>query len=460
MILRFRLHFIVLILLPLLVSCTGTWNALTTEKAQLGKSSANLKDLKSLPQPREKVVCAVYKFRDQTGQYKTSATGTSWSTAVTQGATSILSNALEESGWFVVIEREGLSNLLNERKIIRSSRSAYDGPEGQKLPDLPPLLYAGVILEGGIVSYDSNILTGGAGAKYFGIGASAQYRQDRVTVYLRAVSTQNGRVLKTVYTTKTLLSQMIDVGVYRFVSFKRLLEAEGGISYNEPPEICVRQAIEKAVQSLVIEGVFENLWSLNNPADIKAPVIAEYLAEKQEAQSGDEGGYVTNVRGGGLSMGFNLSGQMYQGDYGNALAAPAGDVYLRYGFTEIFALQLNANMGMLRNRYNFETSYQLAEMYSVFNLTPEGRLNPYLYLGASLLSYQVDDREGNRILNESRLQPALVSGLGVEMLLSSRIGLTMALDNHYLFSDRLDGVKHGTINDNFWGSRIGFIFYF
>ena len=94
---------------------------------------------------------------------------------------------------------------------------------------LPPLLYAGIILEGGIISYDTNVLTGGEGVKYFGIGGSDQYRQDRITIYLRAISTQSGRILKTVYTTKMILSQQVDVGVYKFVDFQRLLEVETGL---------------------------------------------------------------------------------------------------------------------------------------------------------------------------------------------------------------------------------------
>jgi curli production assembly/transport component CsgG len=165
------------------------------KESRLGAESSQYKDLVSLPAPKEKIVAAVYKFRDQTGQYKSSEIGTSWSTAVTQGSTSILLRAMEESKWFIPIERESLSNLLNERKIIRSSRANYI-PDENKDPLLPPLLFAGILLEGGIVSFDSNILTGGAGARYFGAGASTQYREDRVTIYLRAVSTGNGRILK------------------------------------------------------------------------------------------------------------------------------------------------------------------------------------------------------------------------------------------------------------------------
>jgi curli production assembly/transport component CsgG len=65
-----------------------------------------------------------------------------------------------------------------------------------------------LLLEGGIISYDSNIITGGF-ARYFGTGASVRYRQDRVTIYLRMVSTANGKNTS-VYISKTILSQAID----------------------------------------------------------------------------------------------------------------------------------------------------------------------------------------------------------------------------------------------------------
>ncbi|HRG14128.1 MAG TPA: CsgG/HfaB family protein, partial [Macellibacteroides fermentans] len=194
---------------------------LEPRRASLGPESPAKRILLDLPEPKEKIVTAVYKFRDQTGQYKPSDNGANWSTAVTQGATTILIRVLEESGWFIPIERENISNLLNERKIIRSSRAQYEKNEDVLLP---PLLFAGVILEGGIISYETNVLTGGSGVRYMGISLSGQYREDRVSIYIRAVSTSNGQVLKTVYTTKSILSQEVSAGVFKYVSAKRLLE--------------------------------------------------------------------------------------------------------------------------------------------------------------------------------------------------------------------------------------------
>ena len=260
-----------------------------TSEARLGANSNVYEDMQKLPEPKEPVVVAVYKFRDQTGQYKPSDIGANWSTAVTQGATSILINSLEESGWFVAIEREGLANLLNERKIIRSSRANYNSqdPSQDQNQLLPPLLFAGIILEGGIISYESNVMTGGAGLRYFGAGASGEYREDRVSIYLRAISTSNGRILKTVHTAKTILSQKMDAGIFRYVSLKRLLEAEVGFTFNEPSGIAVQEAIDKAVHAMVIEGLLADLWEVKDTEDLSTVAIQDYLEEKAENEKTD-----------------------------------------------------------------------------------------------------------------------------------------------------------------------------
>lgn len=228
------------------------------------------KDLISLSKPEKPIPVAVYKFRDQTGQYKAPGNATNFSTAVTQGATAILIKALEDSGWFLPVEREGLANLLQERKIVIQMRDLYLNEEQKKsFEPLPPLLYAGILFEGGIIGYDSNVTTGGIGAKYFGAGGSAEYRVDKVTVYLRAVSVKNGAVLKSVQTSKTVLSQMLSLGIFRFVRLNRLLEAEAGVAANEPVEMAVQEAIEKAVHDIIIEGVKVGIWKPINPKDFE-----------------------------------------------------------------------------------------------------------------------------------------------------------------------------------------------
>ena len=271
--------------LPFINGCDSWKNPLAMERATIAYTTAIHHDLVSLPKPKEKIIIAVYKFRDQTGQYKASQTATTFSTAVSQGATSMLNKALEDSGWFIPLEREGLQNLLNERKIIRSTRQEYQAAGSEQLPSLPPMLYAGVLLEGGIISYDTNIITGGAGLRYYGMGGSGQIQKDRVTVYLRLVSVKNGEILKTVSTTKSILSREIDFGVYRFVREKRLLELETGFTTNEPPSMCLLEAIEKAVFDLLIEAIQDGIVALADPNDINSPIIQEYLIEKKQAET-------------------------------------------------------------------------------------------------------------------------------------------------------------------------------
>lgn len=238
--------------------------------------------LTQIPPPARPVAVAVYSFTDQTGQFRPSETGQTLSRAVSQGGAPILMKALQDAGsrsWFTVIEREQLAHLLNERQIIREMRERYLGETGVNAEALPSLLFAGVILEGGVVGYDSNTLTGGAGAGFLGVSARTEYRQDTVTVYLRAVSVRTGEVLTTVTASKTIASYGVGGGAFRYVGFKELLEAEAGFTTNEPDMLALQQAVEKAVYALVMEGVELELW---NFADTTAgwPMLWSYQQER------------------------------------------------------------------------------------------------------------------------------------------------------------------------------------
>lgn len=256
--------------------------ATTTSLAYFPKKTQTQALLNQLPAPQRPVPIAVYGFTDQTGQFKPSEQGQTLSRAVSQGAGSMLVKALQDAGnrgWFTVVERERLDNLLRERQIIGEMRKRYLGEQEIDPNALPSLLFAGVLLEGGIVGYDTNTVTGGAGAAFLGIGAKTEYRQDTVTVYLRAVSVRTGEVLANVTTSKTIASQAIGASAFKFVAFRELLEAEAGITSNEPDQVALQQAIEKAVYGLVLEGVDLDLWRFNDMAAAQ-PLIGAYRAER------------------------------------------------------------------------------------------------------------------------------------------------------------------------------------
>ena len=214
------------------------------------------------------VAVAVYGFRDLTGQRKSQPLIASLSSAVTQGADNYLIKALQDVGdqrWFTVLERVGLENLIKERQMIRQMREQYQGRDAKPLP---PMMFAGIIMEGGIVGYDSNTITGGSGVRIFGIGGSTQYQSDTVTVTLRTVSVATGEILTTVTVTKTVLSYMDKLTLLRFVgdgttlgANSNAVEGEIGGSINESINKAIDIAVQAAVVQTIHEGARKGHWS-------------------------------------------------------------------------------------------------------------------------------------------------------------------------------------------------------
>ena len=203
---------------------------------------------------------AVYGFKDLTGQMKPNEKLAVFSKAVTQGAEVFLIKSMQDSkNWFRVVERVGLDNLIKERQLIRNQREVYEGKDAKALK---PLTVAGVLIEGGIIGYDSNIRSGGNGARFLGIGGSQQYRVDEVTVSLRLISITSGEVLLTNAVSKTIYSTAHNVGVLKFVdSSTKALELESGAALNEPTTYAVRVAIEQAVYEMIVDGQKKGLWN-------------------------------------------------------------------------------------------------------------------------------------------------------------------------------------------------------
>jgi curli production assembly/transport component CsgG len=236
----------------------------TVESSKFLKKDSN----KLLPPQGGPLPVAVYGFRDLTGQRKSQPLIASLSSAVTQGAENYLIKALQDVGdarWFTVLERVGLENLIKERQMIRQMREQYQGRDAKMLP---PMIFAGIIMEGGIVGYDSNTLTGGSGVRLFGIGASTQYQSDTVTVTLRTVSVSTGEILTTVTVTKTVLSYMDKVTLLRFVgdgtslgANANALEGEIGGSINESINKAIDVAVQAAVVQTINEGARKGHWA-------------------------------------------------------------------------------------------------------------------------------------------------------------------------------------------------------
>ena len=444
-------NYLTLLLVLLFSGCGAFYNQPTgVEKAVLGESTPATSLLKELPKPKEQIVVGVYKFRDQTGQYKPQENGSNFSTAVTQGATSILLKALEDSKWFIPIERENIGNLLQERNLIRSTRQEYSKNANPNEPQLPPLLYAGVLLEGGIISYDSNIITGGFGARYFGTGGSIKYRQDRVTIYLRMVSTSNGKILKSVYISKTILSQAIDESLFKYVSFKRLLEVETGYTTNEPVHMAVTEAIEKAVQSLVLEGIQDNIWLADaTPAELDA-TMKKYATENEVADRTALYGRDLEPRRSKFAIELAGGTSLIDGDYANPVLKPMGRGALKYFITPGLNISGSTNAVLLANKDIIDVGYLTFDLNLELLLLPKDKFSPYIYGGGG---FGMNKKFEN---THSKVQ----FGAGVEYLVSNSIGVKLFGEYDINFSDNLDYLVAGVRDDYYYKFGLGVTYYF
>ena len=265
------MRIVAIILAALLAGCSTA--RVTVKKgiveAPIVQKSPLAKQLQSLPELDGPIITiAVYSFMDRTGQRKGADNYASFSSAVTQGAESWLIDSLQQAGngkWFKVLERAGLENLIKERQMYRQAREEF---ESNKQTGLQPMLFAGVIAEGGIIGYDTNIQTGGYGASVMGIGASTQYRKDVITVSLRLVSTNTGEVLVSVATSKTVFSATINGTALVFASGgTRYGEAEMGTANNEPVTIALRSAIDAAVIEVINQGQLKGYWKFKTTQD-------------------------------------------------------------------------------------------------------------------------------------------------------------------------------------------------
>ena len=262
-------RFLFLLSLVFLSGCvsTPTYNNPHIQRPPYMELQGNMKKHKKAP-----LFVAVYKFSDLTGQRKSTDNFASFSSAVTQGGEAWVIESLMEAGngqWFSVVERSGLANLLNERNIIKNTQEDFS----DKPPQIQPLLYAGILVEGGIISYESNIVSGGIGASYLGIGISKQYRKDNVTVSIRMISTVSGEVLLSSTVSKTILSVGVGGTVFKyfdtdeldFGDFNEYGEAELGYARNERVSMATRKAIDACIIDLVLQGHDKGLWELLEP---------------------------------------------------------------------------------------------------------------------------------------------------------------------------------------------------
>ena len=220
-----------------------------------------LEELKDLTPAKQQAVVAVYpnSFKDLTGQRRSNSSFALFSTAITQAPEAILIRTLKHAAngkFFRVVERVGLDDLTKERQLIRSTRKEFD--DNNKMQ---ALLFAGLLFQGGVISYEANLRSGGLGARYLGIGNSTQYREDTIIISLRLVSVSTGEVLIETSVSKSILSTSVSQDVFRFIEMgTELVEIEGGVAENESTSIALQKAIEQGVLNIIKIGIERRYW--------------------------------------------------------------------------------------------------------------------------------------------------------------------------------------------------------
>ena len=266
------------LLIPLLIISVLTGCAMTqNERMGSAPKPSNMPvmmqkefDVVKPPAGGQPITVAVYSFQDKTGQRRPQQNIASLSTAITQGSETFLIKALSDVGhgrWFKVVERVGIDGLTRERQLIRQMREAYDGANAKPLP---PMTFAGILLEGGIVGYDSSVKSGGMAARWLGIGPQTQYSEDIVTVSLRAISVSTGEVLAAVTVQKTIVSAADSVAAMKFFDVgTKAFEFETGLTVNEPATFAVKSTVEMAVLELIKEGAKKGIWGFSTQPEIQ-----------------------------------------------------------------------------------------------------------------------------------------------------------------------------------------------
>ena len=235
-------------------------------------------ELRNLPPAHIRPTIAIYpnSFRDLTGQRRSNSTFALFSTAVTQAPEAFLIRAFKHTAngkFFRVVERVGLDDLTKERQLIRSTRKEFKDDDKMK-----PLLFAGLLVQGGVISYEANLKSGGSGARYLGIGTSKQFREDTVTISLRLVSVATGEVLMETLVSKSILSTSVSQDVFRFIEAgTELVEIEGGISKNESVSIALQKAVENGVLNIINIGIDRGYWKYEQTKIIKPDCVDECI---------------------------------------------------------------------------------------------------------------------------------------------------------------------------------------
>lgn len=138
------------------------------------------------------------------------------------------------------------------------------------------------------------------------------------------------------------------------------------------------------------------------------------------------------------------------GDYANAMF----EIYMHLGYKRYIIPYLNVNLSY--NKFNLAYKDVLNEGFMSFDvnlettLFPYSRFSPYAYIGGGLNAANYFDQTAAK----------MQGGLGLEYIVTDKIGVKLYSDYNYVYSDELDGRIYGESDDVYWRMALGLNFYF
>jgi len=152
--------------------------------------------------------------------------------------------------------------------------------------------FAGIIMEGGIIGYDTGLESGGAAYRFLGIGPQTQYSKDIVTVSLRAISVNTGKILAAVTVTKIIYSTADSIAILKSIdpgqgilkqvfdgttgstsATAGIFEFESGLTINEASTLAVKTTVEAAVVEMIKEGERKGVWDYRRYPQPVVPTV-------------------------------------------------------------------------------------------------------------------------------------------------------------------------------------------
>jgi curli production assembly/transport component CsgG len=236
------------------------------------------------------------------------------------------------------------------------------------------------------------------------------------------------------------------------VTFKRLLETETGLTTTEPGQMAVTEAIEKAVEGLIIEGVRDGLWVAEaKQAGPMKKILDAYESEKTRMSETDVYGIRPEIDAPLVTLQPYAGVMRYYGDYARHTMKGVYGASLDVYFSSKFGIQANAATGTLASEGAFSTRLTSLEGNLIFRPTPFQHWTSLLFIGAGMVS-----RAGSGPLNlqgDRYLQAQ--GGVGIQYSSNGLIGFRSTISYNQPFTDALDGITAGTRNDYYLRGTLG-----